>query len=127
MTDGTWKTNDLAGFFERMSITRVDGMVEGSKKVTIWMGSGWRFDICVQDLDERRNLPLAEIAGDPERLRGGRIVRAEETTRKEDDAELPQSTWTFFRIGTDNGGHVVLRWMDTYREAVRLRISAWRT
>jgi hypothetical protein len=93
------------------TITKIQGLKEGSEKVTFTCSDGERFYMShSQDCCE--HVRLIDIEGDIDDLLGVPIVQAEVSTNSDNPPEERMDTcftWTFYKLA--GRGHVTLRWL----------------
>lgn len=110
-------------------IREIAGLESGSEEVNIFTDCGKHYRF-YHEQDCCESVDLDDFDGDPEDLKGGLIVSAEEIINSGDEEsegkphDYSESfTWTFYKIETNKGG-IWMRWLGEsngyYSESVYL-------
>ena len=94
------------------TITKIDGLSEGSEDVTFHTAEGTLTLYHNQDCCE--SVSVEEYHGDPGWLIGSPVLTAEERVSDNEHSTkaYDSATWTFYELAT-NKGSVTIRWLGT--------------
>jgi len=99
-----WRPADLTNVF------KIKDPSPGVRELMICTQEGPMYSMSHHDQDCCEDVHLDDICGDLSDLIGSPILKAEETSNKENDSEYGDILlWTFYHLSTKNGT-VTLRW-----------------
>lgn len=105
---------DVLEHLKGQTVTKIDGLKEGSERVTFYCESGDEF-VFFHAEDCCETVEVSQIDGEAADLIGAPLVMAEEVSSEGEPSreEYDESfTWTFYKFATSLG-YVTVRWYGT--------------